>query len=41
MLALSPDKVFIYRGNRRKCMKLIYDINDKPSFSQNLVFAFQ
>lgn len=22
-------------------MKLIYDINDKPSFSQNLVFAFQ
>ena len=22
-------------------MKLVYDINDKPKFSQNIVFAFQ
>ena len=22
-------------------MKLIYDVNDKPSFTQNLIFAFQ
>ena len=31
----------IYTKERGYQMKLVYDINDKPKFSQNIVFAFQ